>query len=48
MGAGNIHQAAAMVLTALEEGSSPAVVVEAVHQKTRKNTEKPEKLELSR
>ncbi len=48
MGAGNIHQAAAMVLTALEAASGSLVGAGQNPQKTRKNTEKPEKLELIR
>jgi UDP-N-acetylmuramate--alanine ligase len=48
MGAGNIHQAAAMILTALETGALSSGSNEQKRHKTRKNTEKPEKLELSR
>ncbi len=46
MGAGNIHQAAAMVLDALGTDADPARNGQE-RQKTRKNTEKPEKIELS-
>ncbi len=47
MGAGNVHQAAAMVLAALEREETLGSSSGRKQQQTRKKREKPEKLELS-
>jgi UDP-N-acetylmuramate--alanine ligase len=47
MGAGNIHQAAGMVLKALETESASSADTGQKQKKIGKNTEKPEKIELS-
>jgi UDP-N-acetylmuramate--alanine ligase len=47
MGAGSIHQAASMLLPALDAGNCPAEINGKNQKKTRKTTEKPEKIELS-